>query len=128
MKVAVMLLLAGSASAITLKKSINWVELPNCATTLAKTDVPLAEDLSNATWATCKIKNYPPPPKVIPKTEYIWTPRQVAIDEQKDHEHQVTHQIEGAYGPSGPKYALVGRANKWVELPNCKGEKGEVIL
>ena len=39
-----------------------WVELPNCpATLVAGKDVALAGDLSNATWANCKIKTTPAP-------------------------------------------------------------------
>ena len=37
-----------------------WVELPDCpATPVAGTDIPLSDDVRNATIATCKVR--PPP-------------------------------------------------------------------
>jgi hypothetical protein len=127
MKATILLLLAGSISAIQIKQTNKWVELPNCPAKLAKTDVALADDLHNATFASCKIKTTPAP-KDIPVGVHIYSPPQVPLFAIKEHEHQVTHHPEGNTAPSGPKYALVGRGNKWVELPVCTGAKDEEVL
>lgn len=126
MKLSVLLLLVGSLSAINVKQG--WVELPNCPKSKGAKDVPLAADLHNATWATCKVKTTPEPKEIGKNGKYVWSAPIIGTEKVKDHEHQVTHHPEGQFGPAGPKYALMGRGNRWVELPNCKGEKDEVIL
>ena len=128
MKATTLLLLAGSISALRIRKQNTWVELPNCGAAAAgKKEVVLLDDLSNATWATCKTKTTPAPQE-IGKGTHVWSAPVVAIGDVKAHEHQVTHHPEGAIGPAGPTYALVGRGNRWVELPNCEGKADEVIL
>lgn len=111
-----------------------WVELPDCKPTLTDDDVPLLEDLSNATIATCKA--YKPgtttgddedsAPVETPEQTYQkqwgkdykhWEAGQIydpVIRTSKylsDHEHQVTqHQhghvdpTSGVNGPHGDWY------------------------
>ena len=72
--------LIGTTTSLRVRKESNtvrkWVELPNCPDTLKKgKDVALEADLSNATWATCKVKKYPPEAKPIGTIDnYVWSP------------------------------------------------------
>jgi hypothetical protein len=72
-----------------------WVELPTCGNPGAtgQNQVPLAADLSNATWATCKVgPQNNDVPKVVGGTGNIFDPvvHHVDYDVPKNHEHQVT--------------------------------------
>jgi len=108
----------------------SWVELPNCGVSSAK-QVPLADDLSNATIATCKVNAIVHKNSV--KTGFIYDPVIRTSEVVQPHEHQVTHEREGKIGPAGPTRSVTtlaqkANAGKWVELPDCNGASGEVRL
>lgn len=67
-------------------------------------------------------------PKTKPAKANIYDPV-IKADGVKieNHQHQVTQHAEGEVDPSAPpkKYYV---QTSWVELPNCKGHKGETPL
>ena len=82
-----------------------WVELPNCPSKLSETDYPLMDDLTNATWATCKINNNRPARTIgHAQEDYIWSPTQIPSEALKTHEHQVDVYSEGKFMAYGAKY------------------------
>ena len=89
--------------------------------------------MSNATIATCKTNAVVHKDTV--KTKFIYDPVIRTSEKMKPSEHQVTHEIEGNPGPSGPLHskpvvaaAQLERTKQWVELPDCEGKKDEVPL
>ena len=92
--------------------------MPDCKATLGADDVPLAEDLSNATIATCKAYGRPIPVPT-PKEDLIgpykeqhgknytyWQPAQIydpvwyTSENLYDHEHQVSQHQHGHINPT----------------------------
>ena len=64
-KVSILIALVGMTNGTQLKElsdvvtNADWVELPDCGSKGADNSVPLADDVSNATSATCKSKFVP---------------------------------------------------------------------
>ena len=131
-----------------------WVELPMCDTHLSAGDIPLYDDLSNASIATCKgyrphLNSTRPDPYaphiVLPpnlptpiesnyttnatNTTYVYDPILKTREPLLDHHHQVATHQEGHVDPTpfaGPIQTLA--QERWVELPNCTGAPGEIWL
>ena len=129
-----------------------WVELPICPATLGANDVPLYDDRSNASVATCKgyvphnsgnhtdpyssqintnpaLYHYHDGTQPVSKEHdnRIFDPRQRTSLPLQNHEHQVTTHEEGHVDPTlGPLKTLA--QSRWVELPDCEGKEGEVPL
>ena len=128
--------------------------MPMCDEHLSAGDVPLYDDLSNASIATCK--GYRPhlnstrpdpyaphivlPPNLPTPIEsnyttnatnvtYIYDPVLKTREPLLDHQHQVATHQEGHVDPTpfaGPIQTL--SQERWVELPTCTGAPGEIWL
>ena len=88
-----------------------WVELPDCsiikyskATAGDGTLIPLEADLSNAIIATCKHYNW----TANSKTAFV--------------------QVADEVNPEDVTVLQITKPSTWVELPDCSGKKGEIVL
>ena len=66
---------------LVLDEEKGWVELPTCGDAGADSSKPLADDISNASWATCKPKGKGAPAAAAPAKD--------ALAQKNNNEHWV---------------------------------------